>query len=251
MSRPIEAQAVVVTGGSSGIGEAVVREFAARGAAVAIVSDQEERGSAIARELGQRVVHLTADLASLESIRGLPSRVEEALGNTADVLVNNAGIYRQGDAGTTGEEEWRLVLAVNLDAAFYASKAFLPHLRKNGGVIVNVASEAGLRAIRNQVAYNVSKAGMIALTKSLAVDLAPLQVRANAVCPGTTRTPLVEKVLRTAADPAATLRTLEGVRPANRLGDPAEIARAVVFLASPDVGYATGAVLSVDGGFTA
>jgi NAD(P)-dependent dehydrogenase (short-subunit alcohol dehydrogenase family) len=116
---------------------------------------------------------------------------------------------------------------------------------------VNVASEAGLRAIKNQVAYNVSKAGLIALTRSLAVDLAPLRIRANAVCPGTTRTPLVEKVIQTSPDPAQTLRTLEGVRPLNRLGDVAEIARAVVFLASPGVGYATGAVLSIDGGFTA
>jgi len=245
-----EGLTVVVTGGSSGIGEAIVREFAAQGAAVAIVSDQPERGTLIARELGQRAVHLTADLSFPEGIRELPRLVEAAVG-PADVLVNNAGIYRQGDAITTGESDWQLLMRVNLDAAFYMTKAFVSQLARKSGVIVNVASEAGLRAIKNQVAYNVSKAGLVALTRSLAVDLAPLRIRANAVCPGTTRTPLVDKVIQSSENPAQTLRNLEGVRPLNRLGDVAEIARAVVFLASPGVGYATGAVLSIDGGFTA
>ncbi|HYD40020.1 MAG TPA: SDR family NAD(P)-dependent oxidoreductase [Anaeromyxobacter sp.] len=246
-----EGRVVVVTGGSSGIGEGIVRAFAARGARVAIVSTGADRGAALARELGSGVVHLAAELASPEAIRALPARVEEALG-LADVVVNNAGIYRQGDVRTTSEDEWRAVLAVNLDAAFLVAKAFVPHLvGRGGGAIVNVASEAGLRAIRNQVAYNVSKAGLVALTRSLAVDLAPLGIRANAVCPGTTLTPLVERVIQSSPDPAATRRALEAVRPLDRLGAVDEIAEAVVFLASPAVGYATGAVLAVDGGFSA
>lgn len=250
-SGGFEGRVVVVTGGSSGIGEGIVRELAARRARVAIVSTGADRGPALARELGTGAVHLTADLTSPEAIRALPRRVEEALG-TAEVLVNNAGIYRQGDVTTTGDDEWRTIMAINLDAAFLMTRAFVPHLvKRGGGAVVNVASEAGLRAIKNQMAYNVSKAGLIALTRSLAVDLAPMHIRVNAVCPGTTRTPLVEKVIQSAPDPAATLRALEGVRPMNRLGEVDEVARAVVFLASPEVGFATGAVLAVDGGFTA
>jgi NAD(P)-dependent dehydrogenase (short-subunit alcohol dehydrogenase family) len=118
-------------------------------------------------------------------------------------------------------------------------------------VIVNVASEAGLVGIRGQVAYNVSKAGMIALTRSCAVDLAEKGVRVNCVCPGTTDTPLVRQAVGRAPDPAAARRRLEGIRPLNRLGTPEEIASAILYLASSEAGYATGAILSIDGGYTA
>jgi NAD(P)-dependent dehydrogenase (short-subunit alcohol dehydrogenase family) len=120
-----------------------------------------------------------------------------------------------------------------------------------GAAIVNVASEAGLVGIRNQVAYNVSKAGLISLTKSCAVDFAARGIRVNCVCPGTTDTPLVKAALARAADPSAARRALEHVRPANRLGESEEIAAAILFLASESALYATGAVLSVDGGYTA
>jgi NAD(P)-dependent dehydrogenase (short-subunit alcohol dehydrogenase family) len=118
-------------------------------------------------------------------------------------------------------------------------------------VIVNVASEAGLVGIKGQVAYNVSKGGMIALTRSCAVDFAQMGVRVNCICPGTTDTPLVQAAIQRAPDPAAARRALESSRPLNRLGRPEEIAAAILFLASDQVGYATGAVLSVDGGYTA
>jgi NAD(P)-dependent dehydrogenase (short-subunit alcohol dehydrogenase family) len=119
------------------------------------------------------------------------------------------------------------------------------------GVIVNVASEAGLVGIKGQVAYNVSKAGLIALSRSSAVDLAEKGIRVNCVCPGTTDTPLVHKAVNQSPDPAGTRRRLEEIRPLNRLGTPAEIASAIVYLASDEAGYATGAILSIDGGYTA
>jgi len=114
---------------------------------------------------------------------------------------------------------------------------------------VNVASEAGLVGIKGQLAYNVSKAALIGLTRSMAIDHAPF-IRVNCVCPGTTDTPLVEKALREAADPAAMRRKLESSRPLDRLGKPEEIACAILLLAGDSIGYATGAVLSVDGGYT-
>ena len=169
-----------------------------------------------------------------------------------DVLVNNAGIYLQADALGTPVEEWERVLAVNLTGAFLCTRHAVPAMeRHGGGAIVNVASEAGLVGIRGQVAYNVSKGGLIALTRSCAVDFAPRGIRVNCVCPGTTDTPLVQAALARAADPAAMRRALEGARPANRLGRPEEIAAAILYLAGDEAGYATGAVLSVDGGYTA
>jgi NAD(P)-dependent dehydrogenase (short-subunit alcohol dehydrogenase family) len=162
--------------------------------------------------------------------------------------VNNAGIYHQADAVDTPEAVWNEVLAVNLTGAFLCTRQAVPAMAR-GGVIVNVASEAGLVGIRNQVAYNVSKAGLIGLTRSCAVDFAPRGIRVNCVCPGTTDTPLVRAAVGRAADPGAARRALEDIRPLRRLGEPEEIAAAILYLAA--AGYATGAVLSVDGGYTA
>ena len=167
-----------------------------------------------------------------------------------DVLVNNAGIYFAADAVETPLDQWNKVLAVNLTGAFLCTKYAVPFMN-SGGVVVNVASEAGIVGIKNQVAYNVSKAGMISLTRSCAVDFSPKGIRACCVCPGTSDTPLVQKALQQSSDPAALRRSLESSRPANRLGEPEEIASAVLYLASDDAGYATGAVLSIDGGYTA
>jgi NAD(P)-dependent dehydrogenase (short-subunit alcohol dehydrogenase family) len=164
------------------------------------------------------------------------------------VLVNNAGIYHQADALGTPEEVWNNVLAVNLTGAFLCIKHAVPAMTR-GGVIVNVASEAGLVGIRNQVAYNVSKAGLIGLTRSCAVDFAPRGIRVSCLCPGTTDTPLVQAALARSPEPRAARRALEQVRPLDRLGEPEEIAAAILYLAA--AGYATGAVLSVDGGYTA
>jgi NAD(P)-dependent dehydrogenase (short-subunit alcohol dehydrogenase family) len=122
---------------------------------------------------------------------------------------------------------------------------------KDGGVVINVASEAGLVAVPGQVAYNVTKAGLIMLTRSIAVDHAADGIRAVSVCPGTTRTPLVDAAIAAAADPAAHERTLEQTRPLGRLGTVEEIAAAIVYAASPEAGFMTGSELVIDGGYTA
>jgi NAD(P)-dependent dehydrogenase (short-subunit alcohol dehydrogenase family) len=124
-------------------------------------------------------------------------------------------------------------------------------IESGGGVIINIGSEAGMVGIKNQVAYNVSKGGVIALTRSCAVDLAERGIRVNSVCPGTTETPLVKQAVNRAPHPAEARRELEAVRPLNRLGTPEEIASAVLYLASAEAAYATGSVLSIDGGYTA
>jgi NAD(P)-dependent dehydrogenase (short-subunit alcohol dehydrogenase family) len=249
-----ENQVAIVTGAALGIGQAAAAAFAREGAKVALVDRDRERAEETTRGLQAAAadcLFVEADIARESDVERMVRTVVDRWGRL-DVLVNNAGIYFQGDITHTPSQDWNNVMAVNLTGAFlcsqYAVAAMIP---RHSGVIVNVASEAGLVGIKGQLAYNVSKAGMIALTKSCAVDLAELGIRVNCVCPGTTDTPLVRAAVGRADDPAAARRRLESIRPLNRLGTPEEIASAILYLASSDAGYATGAVLSIDGGYTA
>lgn len=245
---------VVVTGASVGIGEAALVAFAREGARVALVDKNIESAKPVVELLeqeGHEVLVVRADVAVEADVRVM---VEQVLArwNRLDVLVNNAGIYIQGDVTQTSLEDWERIMAVNVTGAFLCSKyAVQPMIAQGYGVIVNVASEAGLVGIQGQVVYNVSKGAMIALTRSCAVDLAAHGIRVNSVCPGTTETPLVKAAVSRAPDPAAARRQLESCRPANRLGTPQEIASAILYLADDNAAYATGAVLSIDGGYTA
>src|SRR5690554_1958472 len=246
-----EEKVVVVTGGEMGIGKAIAEAFSARGAKVIIVGLDEKHGVQTVAGLRGEGLFVKTDVSNEQEVSLLPEKVKDAFG-PVDILINNAGIYRKGNVVSTTFTDWEKILAVNLNGVFLVSKyLLLQMIEKKQGVIVNIASEAGIAAIAGQVAYNVSKAAVISLTKSMAVDFAPQKIRVNTVCPGTTMTPLVEKSLASAADSAQAQRELESCRPLNRLGKPEEIAKAVLALASDDLSYATGAVLSIDGGFTA
>lgn len=249
-----QGKVAVVTGAGLGIGQAAAAAFAQQGARVAIVDRNPEIGERAAQALqteGLRGLFVLADVSSETDVNHMVEQVVAEWGRL-DILVNNAGIYIQGDVTETALADWDRILAVNLTGAYLCTRYAVPAMLKNdGGVVVNVASEAGLVGIKGQVAYNVSKAGMIALTKSCAVDLADRGIRVNAVCPGTTDTPLVRAAVNRTPDPAAARRRLESVRPLNRLGTPEEIASAILYMASSELGYATGAVLSIDGGYTA
>jgi len=249
-----KGKVVLVTGSSRGIGRATALAFAREGARLALLGVEPTEGEAVAqecRDVGAEALWLTARVELEPDVKEAIDRIASRWGRL-DVLVNNAGIYAKGDPVTTTLSDWERIMAVNVTGAFLCAKYALPIMIAQGsGCIVNVASEAGLVGIPDQVAYNVSKGALIAMTRSQAVDLAARGVRANCICPGTTRTPLVETALAHSADPQATLRTLERSRPQNRLGRPEEIAAAIMLLASDEVAYATGAVLSVDGGYTA
>jgi len=251
--RRFDSKVAVVTGGSLGIGAAAAQALAAEGASVVIASLDQAPGEALAAvitESGGTAGHVLADIADEAAVKTLMEATRDRFGRL-DVLVNNAGIYVQGDATATSLADWQKLMAVNLTGAFLCTKYAAEALSANRGAIVNVASEAGLVGIANQVAYNVSKAGVIGLTRSCAVDFASRGVRVNCVCPGTTWTPLVKAACDRADDPVAARRRLESIRPLDRLGKVEEIASAILYLASDEAGYATGSVLSIDGGYTA
>ena len=249
-----QGKVVAVTGAAAGIGEAAALAFAREGASVVLVDRDPQQGERVAQALqkdGHPALLVLTDVSNEADVRAMVDRVVERWGRL-DILVNNAGIYLQGDVTQASAGDWESILGVNLTGAFLCTKYAVPIMVKHGeGVVVNVASEAGLVGIKGQVAYNVSKAGMIALTRSCAVDLVERGIRVNCVCPGTTDTPLVREAVSRAPDPAAARRRLESIRPLNRLGTPEEIASAILYLASSEAGYATGAILSIDGGYTA
>lgn len=249
-----QSAVVVVTGAAVGIGQAALMAFAREGARVVLVDRDRERGQALVNDLqrdGYEALAVGADVSNENDVQAMIRQVVDRW-DRLDVLVNNAGVYMQGDVTQTSLEDWERILRINVTGAFLCSKYAAPvMIAQKRGVIVNVASEAGLVGIQGQVAYNVSKGAMIALTRSCAVDLAEHGIRVNSVCPGTTATPLVEAAVNRADDPAAARRHLEQIRPANRLGTPEEIASAILYLASDEAAYATGAILSIDGGYTA
>lgn len=240
---------VLVTGGAAGIGLAIARAFAARGDRVAILDLDEAQACARAAELGPEHLGLGGDVTDEDEVRAAIERAEAALGGLG-VVVNNAGV---GDnpAPTLDQDRARFsrVLSVHLDGAFLvsreAARAMLPRGR---GAIVNIASIAGLGGIPGRNAYGAAKAGIVAMTRSMACEWAGQGVRVNAVAPGYVATELVAKL---EAEGALDLEAIRRRVPMGALGEPEAIADAVVFLASEAARYVTGVVLPVDGGWSA
>jgi len=184
----------IVTGASSGIGYAIACSFAGAGYAVLAAGRNAERLASLARELPGAATW-TGDLATAAACNSLVEHCVQLYG-CVDVLVNNAGIYYRRETESTSDDEWRQTLAVNLDAPFYLSRAALPHLRTSRGVIINIASDWGIRGGRKAAAYCASKGGLVLMTKAMALDHAAEGVRINAVCPGDVDTPMLEQEAR-------------------------------------------------------
>lgn len=251
MKLDFTGKVAIVTGAARGIGRAAAEAFAESGAKVIVGDIDEKEGKKVASEMDGEARFIKLDVSDSESVQNLVSEVKDLYGKI-DILVNNAGIFYTEDIVDTPEEEWDKLMGVNLRGAYLCCHYIVPEMiEQQSGVVVNIASEAGIVGIGGQVAYNVSKAGLISMTKSMAVDFAEDGIRVNAVCPGTTETPLFLNALDEADNPEELRRTYEGIRPLNRLGDPDEIAAAILAMASEELGYATGSILSIDGGYTA
>ena len=240
----------VVTGASSGIGLAIAEQFAREGARVVLVARDNHKVQQAASEIGGEAEGYSVDVSVEESVKTFSQMLAKKL-DRLDILVNNAGIFFAGNVENTSFEKWNSVLSTNLNSAFLCTKYLLPLMTEKGGSIINIASEAGIVGIAGQPAYNVSKAGLISLTKSCAVDYAGKNIRVNCICPGRVHTPLVEKVIKDSENPQETKYNLENDRPMGRIGRVEEIAAAAMLFAADDCLYATGSILQVDGGYTA
>jgi 3-oxoacyl-[acyl-carrier protein] reductase len=233
----LEGKRALVTGASKGIGRAIAQELAGAGATVVVAyRSGKDEAEQLASEIGGDAVQ--ADVSSPEDAKRL---VEEA--GDIDVLVNNAGLTRDGLLARMSDDDWRTVLDTNLSSVFYTCRAVTrPMMKKRGGSIVNISSIVGVHGNWGQTNYAASKAGIIGFTKSLARELGSRNIRANVVAPGYVKTQLTD-VLPEEATAAMIQNT-----PLGRVAEPEEIAGAVRFLASDDASFITGEVLLVDGG---
>lgn len=251
MSRRLRDRTAIVTGAGRGIGQAIAERLAEEGAFVACADIEGAAAERVAASLPHGGIGLTIDVADEASVASAFARLVDLRGGL-DILVNNAGIAGpQEPAGSTPLDGWRKTLDVNLTGPFLCSREALPHLQKSGGAIVNIASALALVGWTNECAYGPTKAGVVQLTKGMALDYAG-SIRVNCVCPGAVRTPMIVSVLPQDSELEPTLAEYGKIHPLHqRLARPREIADAVLFLASDDASLMTGAVLTVDAGFTA
>lgn len=251
--QELAGKVAIVTGASSGIGEAITRLFTQRGAHVVAGSLDEEGLGRLAGEIraaGGKIDTAVVDVRDAGQVKQLVDLAVEAGG--PDILVNNAGIGFAGTVLECTEEEWHTMMDVNAKGMFLTCKYTVPlMIERGGGVIVNIASVASLIGVRNRFGYCASKGAVLALTKALAIDHVHQGIRANCIAPGTVDTPWIGKILSRHPDPEAGRKAMEARQPMGRMGKPEEIAQAALYLASDESSFMTGSCLVVDGGITA
>ena len=235
-----KGKAAIVTGGAGGIGDAICRRLASEGARVHVLDTNAGAAEKLASDIGG-----TAHAVDLQDRAAIHAFVDAVADDGIDILCNNAGLMRRGALMEVSPEDWQASFAVNVDALFHMCQAVVPVMqRRGGGAIVNTASQWGLHPAPGHIAYNTTKAAVVAFTQNLARDYAPDKIRVNAVAPGEVRTPMLETNL---ARSGRSLDDLNRLVPYGRIGEPEEVAALVAFLASDEAGYLCGAVVEITG----
>jgi len=243
----------IVTGAGSGIGRATANLFAKEGAKVVVADIESSLGKETVEEISENrgtAVQAMVDVSKADEVRAMIKTCITSFGKL-DVLFNNAGI--EGPGGLLWkmkEDDWNRVMDVNLKSVFLGCKYAIPHMKRTKGSIINTASELGLVGSTSRPAYSASKGGIIALTRSLALQCAPYGIRVNCICPGATETPLLVRFVGEKQRERGLQKVTQEI-PLRRLGKPIDIAYAALYLASEESSFVTGSVLVVDGGSTA
>jgi NAD(P)-dependent dehydrogenase (short-subunit alcohol dehydrogenase family) len=256
-SKRFADRVVIATGSASGLGLAAVRQFAEEGARLVLVDWAEQAVNGVAADLAARGTQAVAIVGDVSRVAVAKQAVQTALTRfgRVDVLINNAGIdpLEATSLVETTEEQWDAIMGVNVKAAFLFAKEAIPAMiATGGGAIVNTASSAGMKASPREAAYGISKAAVLALTRALARDFTSQGIRTNAICPGFLEAITTDRRATMTGDQKAARRALAGsLVPLGREGSYEEVARSILFLASPESSYTSGAALLIDGGWIA
>jgi len=243
----VDGKVVVVTGAATGIGRGAAEALAAEGAMV-VLGDVDEAGAGVAEAIGSGASFVRADVRSSVDVEALVRTAVDRHGRL-DGIVNNAAVAIPGSAGEMSEEDWQRVLDVNLSGVWRGMRFAIPEmLRTDGGSIVNMSSVQSLVGFVGWAGYAASKGGINGLTQQAAVEYASRGIRVNAIIPGTILTEMNERIMRESGDPQAQMDAWVAMHPMRRVGTPAEVADAVVYLISDESSFVTGTLLRVDGG---
>ena len=241
----------LITGAGAGIGEATALLFADQGAKVIVADRDYDNAKKVAEKIGANAFAVAADVAKSAEVEVMVKAGVEHFGGL-DILVNNAGFGTLGTLVSLEEDLWDSVIDVNLKGVFLCSKFAIPELiRRGGGSIVNLASTISVVGIPDRAAYVAAKGGVAALTRAMALDHANEGIRVNSVAPGVINSSYYDKMFKEVEDPAAFKKGLEARSPLNKMGEPIDIANMILFLASDESTFSTGAMFTIDGGYTA
>jgi NAD(P)-dependent dehydrogenase (short-subunit alcohol dehydrogenase family) len=251
MSDRLQGKVAVITGAGSGIGSEIARRFAAQGARVALGDIDVAAVEAVARDCGGVALARELDVTDADSVASFFGTVVDRFGGV-DVVANNAGVLVVGGVDEVGEETWDRGFDVNVKGVFLMMRAAWPLMaQRGGGSIINMGSAAGLEGVARNLGYCATKAAVVLMTRSAALDGASLGIRVNCVCPGFVDAGMTEGFFAEQEDPAAARAAAEAAHPLGRLGTAKDIADAYVYLASDEASWVTGVALKVDGGLTA